>query len=255
MYRIVHKLSRDEYLNPNDTEKYNLGLIYARKDCSNFWKLFYYTFIVIFGYNVLSDLPYSTKTFFGKGEVSVIFKEGFPESHYHIKPDYFNVWYLINLSHQITDFIWLIGIYELQTDFLMMLVHHTCTISLISFSYLSNYSHIGALILFLHDFGDIFVYVARLFLNTRAPEFTKTSSGILLLFVWIYTRIYILAELALVIYMELNVKFNWVLGVMWVILTFLYILHCYWVFLIAKKICNALFVRKYEDTFKVNKKS
>lgn len=205
------------------------------------------------GYYVLSDMEYFPWQLFGKGDFSKCFTAGYPEFVFHTKPKYFNEYYLGALAFHITDLIWLLGVYELQTDFLMMLVHHFCTISLITFSYLTNYSSAGSIIIFLHDFGDIFVYVARIFLNTKAPEFTKTSSGILLLSVWIYTRLFVLAGIIRDIYIGLFMAFNWVIGILLVFLCFLYVLHMYWIFLIFKKICAALFVKKYEDTFKIKK--
>lgn len=230
-----------------------MGLIYAKKNCTNFFKLCYYIFIVIVGYNVLKDLPYLPKSLCGNGEISAMFEGGFPNSFYHKKPQFFNEYYLGTLAFHITDLIWLLWIYELQTDFLMMLVHHICTISLITFSYLSNYSNIGCIIIFLHDFGDIFVYVARIFLNTKAPEFTKVSSGILLLLVWIYTRAYVFGGMILDTYTGISSHFNWVNINLLGFACFLYILHLNWIYLIFKKIMTALFVKKYEDTFKVKK--
>jgi hypothetical protein len=191
----------------------------------------------------------------GTGEISAMFKKGFPDSFFHIKPLYFNIYYLGALAFHITDLIWLIGIYELQTDFLMMLLHHMCTISLITFSYLSNYSNVGSIVLFLHDLGDIFVYIVRIFLNTRAPEILKISSGILLLVIYVYTRIYVFMDLLIEVFKGISTHFNWVNKCLWGFLVFLYILHLYWVFLILKKIFSALFMKTYEDTFKVNKRS
>merc|ERR1711957_1081743 len=87
-----------------------------------------------------------------------------------------------------------------------------------------------------HDFGDIFVYIARIFLNTKAPEWTKGSSAVLLLLVWIYTRIYVLMYIIIDIYIGFSTHFNLVNRTLWSLLCFLFILHCYWVFLIGKKI-------------------
>ena len=236
-----------------DPEKYNIGIIYARKNCTNFFKLIYYTLITIFGIYVLSDQPYFPWQLLGKGEISNCFKGGFPNWIYHQKPDYFNIYYLGVLAFHISDLIWLLFVYELQTDFLMMLVHHICTISLITFSYLTNYSNIGSIIIFLHDFGDIFVYIARIFLNTKAPEFTKSSSGILLLLVWIYTRLFVFGGIINALYIEFSLNHSWINWNILLFLCFLYLLHMYWIYLIFKKICAALFVNKYEDTFKVKK--
>jgi hypothetical protein len=209
--------------------------------------------IAAFGYYVLSQTNYFPRILFGNGELSNCFIGGYPDWIYHKKPDLFNVYYLVALAFHLTDLIWLLWIYELQTDFRMMLVHHICTISLIIFSYLCNYSNLGSVIMFLHDFGDIFVYIARVFLNTRAPEYTKISSGILLLFVWIYTRIYVFRGIIYDIYLGFSMNYNWAIINILAFLCFLYVLHCYWVYLIFKKICAALFIKTYEDTFKVQK--
>jgi hypothetical protein len=253
MYPVFHKLSKEEFLNPDDKEKYKLGLIYAKKNSTNFFKLFYYTLISISGYLVLHNLPYFPKLLFGNGKYSQMFEAGYPDCFYHEKPDYFNIYYLGALAFHITDLIWLLGVYELQSDFLMMVVHHICTISLITFSYLVNYSHAGSIIIFLHDTGDIFVYIARIFLNTKAPEWTKVSSAVLLLLVWIYTRIYVLMFIIIDIYVGFSTHFNLVNRTLWSLLCFLFVLHCYWVFLIGKKIFFAVFAKKYEDTFKLKK--
>jgi hypothetical protein len=253
MVPIFHKLSKKEFLNTEDTEKYKLGLIYAKKNSTNFYKLIYYTIISIIGFYVLYDEPYFPKVLFGNGDMKVIFKLPFPECFYLEKPNYFNLYYLGALAFHVTDLIWLLGVYELQSDFVMMLVHHICTISLITFSYLSNYFHGGSIILFLHDFGDIFSYIARLSMNTSAPEWSKLATGILVLLVWIYTRIYALAFVIWDIYLILRTHWSIVNRILLTLQVFLYILHCFWVYMIFKKILDAVFAKKYSDTFKIKK--
>lgn len=250
---FFHKLSKKEYLNTEDTEKYNIGLIYAKKNATNFFKLCYYIFISCFGYYILKDLDYLPTTLGGSGVFSNMFKDGFDKSFFFAKHEYFNYYYLGALAFHITDLIWLLGIYELQSDFLMMLVHHFCTISLIVFSFLSNHSNYGSIVIFLHDIGDIFVYIARILLYIRVPEFLKVGSGILLLLVWIYTRLYVFADVITGTWTGINLNANWVNLNLVYFLCFLYILHCYWVFLIFKKVCAGIFAKKYEDTFKVKK--
>lgn len=247
--------SKTEYLNPEDTQNYSIGLIYTKKNCTNFFKLCYYLVVVTIGLIVLKDLDYFPVNLGGKGEVSKMFEGGYPHYLFHSKPKYFNYYYLGTLAFHITDLIWLVAVYELQSDFLMMLLHHICTVILITFSYLSNYSNVGCIVLFLHDFTDIFVYITRLFLNTRSKEVVKVSSGILLLLVYLYTRIYVYGDLLIQTYIGLTSHFNWVFQTLWGFLCFLYILHLYWVYLILKKIFTALFMNKYEDSFKVDKKS
>ena len=246
--------SKEEYLNPEDTHNFNIGLIYTKKNCTNFFKLSYYIVVVIIGHYILKQLDYFPKNLLGNGDVSNLFIGGFPSYIFHIKPQLFNYYYLGALAFHLTDLIWLVGVYELQSDFLMMLLHHTCTISLITFSYLSNYTNVGCIVLFLHDFTDIFVYITRIFLNTRTKEIIKVSSGIFLLLIYIYCRIYVFGDLLVKVFYGLISHLNWVNQTLWGFLCFLYVLHLYWVYLILNKIFNALFMNKYEDSFKVNDK-
>lgn len=247
--------SKLEYLNPEDPQNYSIGLIYTKKNCTNFFKLCYYLVVVAIGLWILKDLDYFPVTLGGSGQVSKMFAAGFPEYLFHLKPKFFNYYYLGTLAFHITDLIWLVAVYELQSDFLMMLLHHICTVSLVTFSYLSNYSNVGCIVLFLHDFTDVFVYITRIFLNTRSKEIVKVGSGVLLLVVYLYTRIYVFADLLVKTYNGLSTHFNWVNQTLWGFLCFLYVLHVYWVYLILKKIFTALFMHKYEDSFEVDKKS
>ncbi len=172
---------------------------------------------------------------------------------YHDKPDYFNVFYLVNLSYHCTDLIWLLFIYEMQTDFITMFLHHICTISLIVFSYMTNYSNIGCIVMFLHDFGDIFVYLVRIVINTNAKSIFKIVGAQTLLIVFAYTRIYVFGDL-------LRIMLNdfWFWDVFNITLTsflgFLYVMHIYWVYAILKKLYKAMTADKFEDTYRIKKK-
>jgi len=210
---------------------------------------------VTLGLLVLKDLDYFPVTLGGNGEVSIMFEAGFPGYILHTKPKFFNYYYLGTLAFHITDLIWLIFVYELQSDFRMMLLHHICTVSLITFSYLSNLSNVGCIVLFLHDFTDIFVYITRIFLNTKTKEVVKVSSGILLLLIYLYTRIYVYGDLLVKTYIGFSSHFNWVNHTLLGFLCFLFVLHLHWIYLIFNKIIMALFMNKYEDSFKVDKKS
>jgi hypothetical protein len=45
-------------------------------------------------------------------------------------------------------------------------LHHCTTIFLCVFSYMQNYVRIGHLVYFVHDVGDIFIYGAKIFVDT-----------------------------------------------------------------------------------------
>ena len=79
---------------------------------------------------------------------------------------------MLCLSYFANDFFWLLR-EDKQTDFINMLLHHICTISLIVFSHLVNYSNVGSIVLILHMESDIFVHSTRFLLQTDFPEFIK----------------------------------------------------------------------------------
>ena len=62
-----------------------------------------------------------------------------------------------------------------RSDSLEMMLHHIVTILLILFSYLTNFTRIGASILLLHDAADIFLESAKIFVYTsKAWKKNKT---------------------------------------------------------------------------------
>jgi ceramide synthetase len=136
-----------------------------------------------------------------------------------------------------------------------MLLHHICTISLITFSFLTNYSNVGCVVLFLHDVGDIFVYITRIVINTDASKPIKISTAILLQIVFIYTRLYVFGDLILSIYYGITWGFKWPDTSLTLFLCFLYIMHVNWVYLILKKIFTGLIGGQVEDPAHVKKYS
>ena len=240
-----------KYNDPTDEQNYELGKIYKKKIATNIFKILFYLSMTWFGYSILSELNYFPVELGGTGSFENLFNEGYPKSLFHWKPAYFDMYYMTALGYCLTDLIWLLFIYELQTDFKMMLLHHLCTICLISFSYLTNLSNAGCLVLFLHDVGDIFVYFTRIIINIKIKSFLKIGAGLLLVVVFIYTRIYVLAK---VIYaVAFNITWEWgvEVHVLVIFVCFLYMMHVNWVYLIFKKIYSAMVENKIEDTSNV----
>ncbi len=190
----------------------------------------------------------------GSGQISFIYEKGYPLNKFFWKPEYFAVYYLGGLAFCILDLIWLIFIYERQSDFIQMLLHHFCTISLISFSYLTNCSNIGCIILFLHDVTDIFVYSMRLIVNSDLGSILKITSGLLLVTVFIYLRLYVFYLCIWAVFNLSGTEFGIRSEYIFVLfLTFLYIMHVFWVYQIFKKIYKAIFEDKFEDPGRLKK--
>jgi len=252
---ISESIITRKYLDPSDEVNYQMGKVYIKKLSTNIFKLCFYTFMTIFGYYLLYQLDYFPTTLGGRGNMMKMFEPGYPDMYFHWKPNYFNIYYLTGLGFCLTDLIWLIFVYELQSDFVMMLLHHLCTISLIMFSFLTNYTNIGCIVLFLHDFGDIFVYITRLVINTDAQSYLKISTAVILVVVFIYTRLFVFGTLLYSIWSGMTWGFKWPDTSLFLFLCFLYIMHVNWVYLILKKIVKGLTTDKCEDTASVKKYS
>lgn len=248
---LMYKCLNKKYKNPLDEQNFALGKVYLKKLCTNLFKCLYYISTCIVGYLILSQLDYFPTSLGGYGQMTKMFDPGFPNHYFHWKPEYFNIYYLGQLAYCITDLIWLLFIYEAQTDFLLMLLHHTCTISLISFSYLTNHSNIGCIVLFLHDLADIFVYIIRITINSNLKSIYSILLCVVLIIVYIYTRLYVFMELILNIWTGFNFEWHFVTKCLWGFLCFLYVMHINWIFLLFKRLYLALFKNTLGDTHDV----
>ncbi len=164
------------------------------------------------------------------------------------KPPLFQLYYMLYLAHNLTDIIYLLFVYEKQTDFPLMFMHHSCTISLVFFSHHTNLSNIGANVMVTHDIVDILVYYMRSIINTDVRNIVKTIMGFALLSVYFYTRLFIFGKLIITCYQHNIYGWNMVFSVLWHFMCFLYMIHLYWIYLISKKIYVAIFKGFIDDT-------
>ena len=249
---ITPYILKKQYKNPNDEKNYLLGKMYIRKLATHLYKMIFYTLITLFGYYVLNQTNYFPKSLLGHGYLPNMFSEGYPNDFFHTKPKYFDLYYVINLAYFSVDAIWLLFIDEKQSDFNVMLFHHVCTISLIYFSYITNYSNIGSIVLFLHTESDIFVHLTRLLLQTDAPEMIKNISGVILTINFIYVRQYVFYDVIYTIYFY--TKWNWckITLFLWLFLVFLYLLHISWTIALLAKAWKMVRGVKLTDTWNYN---
>lgn len=192
LQNILYPYLESKYMDINDKVNYDLGLVYKRKLAIGIFKVLYYIFATIIGYFTLKDLNIMPKELYiFNGDISNMTTFVYPEYLLFSKNAFFDFYYLMGISFVITDLIWLLFFYDAQSDFYLMLLHHTLTISLITFSFLFNLSQVGVIVFYLHDLTDIFVYICRLSLNLTIPTKFKIIPALLLFVVWIYARIYL----------------------------------------------------------------
>ena len=249
---FVEKVMKKSYRFPKNEKDRQLGEKYRIRLPIHIFKGSMYIFFTLFGYYVLKDINYFPKSLLGKGWLPNMFIKGYPDSFYLEKPPYFDFYYMFCLSFFISD---LIGLFreDKQTDFINMLLHHVCTISLIVFSHLVHYSNVGSIVLFLHMESDVFVHVTRFFLQTDAPEIIKDINGLFLVFNFIYTRTYVLGDIIYVLYMYVTWKgiIDWFLLIF---LTLIFIMNFNWALMLLQKMFALFMGTKLNDTrdFKVN---
>jgi ceramide synthetase len=249
---FIEKVMKKAYRFPKNEKDRQLGEKYRIRLPIHVFKGSMYIFFTLFGYYVLKDINYFPKSLLGKGWLPNMFIKGYLDSFYLEKPPYFDFYYMFCLSFFISD---LIGLFreDKQTDFINMLLHHVCTISLIVFSHLVHYSNVGSIVLFLHMESDVFVHVTRFFLQTDAPEIIKDVSGLFLVFNFIYTRTFVLGDIIYVLYMYVTWKgvIDWFLLIF---LTLIFIMNFNWALMLLQKMFALFMGTKLNDTrdFKVN---
>jgi hypothetical protein len=242
--------SRYKHADGSPTEE---AQIYANKIRSNTFKTVYNLFIVIFGYFVLSQLKYYPKEFFGEGDLKRIFEDKYPDFYFHDKPKYFDFLYMMNLCYYLTDLIWLVWISEPTSDYNLMIIHHVSTILLIFFSFWTNTSNIGSMIFYLHNIGNVVVYMIRVLMYSELSTIIKGAMTVGLIAVWIYTRLFVFGKLILLTWYDLT---NWsiVIYFLWPLAVILYILHVYWVYEILKKLQLLIKTNTVEDVSKIKQR-
>ena len=254
--KVCEKIMKKAYRFPTTEKDRENGKKYKYKLPNHIFKGIMYFILTVFGYCILKDLNYFPKSLLGKGWLPNMFIKGYPNSFYLEKPPLFDFYYMLCLSFFTSDFIWLLLINDKQTDFINMLLHHICTITLIIFSHLVHYSNVGSIVLLLHLETDIFVHLTRFFLQIEIPEIIKDITGILLVFNFLYVRIYVLGDVIYVLYNYVTWK-----GVVdWFLLIFLliiYLMHINWAIMLLQKMFGLCFGKKLTDTseYKLKNKS
>ena len=253
---ICEKVMKKSYRFPKTEKDRELGEKYRIRLPIHIFKGSMYLLLTLFGYYVLTDFNYFPKSLLGKGSLPNMFIDGYPNSFYLNKPPFFDFYYMFCLSYFVSDFIWLIG-EDKQTDFINMLLHHICAISLIVFSHIVNYSNVGSIVLLLHMESDIFVHSTRFLLQTEFPEIIKNISGLTLTFNFLYVRVYVLGDIIRVLYVYITWKgvIDWFLIIF---LSIIYLMHINWAIMLLQKMFALCFGTRLYDTreykISINKK-
>ena len=131
------------------------------------------------------------------------------------------------------------ALHPIRNDFIEMMLHHIVTLFLYGFSYLINMTASGSVIMFLHDWADIFTSFVRCFSETTLTALTLTSTFGMTVS-WAYTRLIIFPQVILYscfsgvdIYQNAGFIGDKFLGCLLIVL---YILHIYWFIILIRSI-------------------
>ena len=258
---LVESCLAKKYKYPKNEEMKKLATIYRHKLARHIYKSSFYFGITIYGYYVLHNLPYFPKSMLGNGYMPNMFLKGYPDSYFYERSPDLILYYNINLAFFVNDFIFLF-IMERQSDFIKMLLHHICTISLIIFSFIINYLNVGTLVLFCHMESDILLHITRFLLQTDNHIAIVGFIGIVFTINYIYMRQFVLGQIIYTLYKYVSWKWTIVDTTLWLFLVILYTLHLHWSYILVSKTVELLVTKKpivddvnYDKLIKGNNKT
>jgi hypothetical protein len=213
-------------------------------------KFLHYLILTIHSYFIYDKLDFFPKELFGHGKMNNLYINGFHSLALFTRPKYFDFHYYINLAYTFTDLFCVVFIYDKQTDILVMTFHHFCTIILVVFSYYNHFDSIGSIVLYLHNFSDIFVYLGRSLLYSKVPGIFKKMFSVCLLSSFTYCRLFVYGKLIYGYSIHVNWETFYLHKAFLVALVSLYILHCTWTYKLVRIAYNSITKSKFEDSRK-----
>lgn len=253
---IVHQLFK--YLTVDKLEKFLSKrysteeiLIYKNKVSTNIIKLILYLSSTILGYYALKDLSFFPWYLGGSGEYKSMFAKGYPDYLFFEKTILFDFYYNFNLAFAIFD-TYILLTYPLQSDFLLMVLHHLVTFNLVVFSFLTNFSNIGCVVYFIHYSGDILSQMVRICIHLNIPGVICCYLTMVFLAVFIYTRLFVFGDLiyhtfSFVLFKDFSIYSLYLCCFLGVLM----MLNIIWIVLISKKVINFIFTGKVEEIYKI----
>ncbi|XP_061097433.1 ceramide synthase 2-like [Conger conger] len=204
---------------------------YTRKFCEACWRFAFYMLAFSAGLAVMIDAPW----FWDQRECW----NGYPlqtisEAHY---------WYYMTELAFYWSLLLCVSVDIKRKDFKEQIVHHIATISLLGFSYCSNYVRVGTLVMLVHDTSDFLLESAKMF---NYAKWRKTCDSLFFIFtlVFLVTRLLVFPSkviyTTLVLSMEVFTPF---FGYYFfnALLLVLQALHVFWAWLILRMVYKFMF--------------
>jgi len=152
-------------------------------------------FINAYGYHVLSQtdfLPYMLGGKYNADWSKIHSDYPFLTKGANLKQ--LRYYYLITLGYHFNStraVFWSYYNGKNKNDWIEMLLHHMITVVLYMFSYMLCLTKLGSLVMFLHDWADIWTPLTKMFVETTYK--TPAIIGAALLWIsWVYSRLIVL---------------------------------------------------------------
>lgn len=174
------------------------------------------------------------------------------------RSEFVQMYYMQALGFYASALVFLVAYDTRRSDFVQLFIHHIVTVGLVWVSHIYGYTRVGALIIALHDLGDIFLYGAT---TLNKLKFAGLDTAVFAVFAVTFyvTRLVVFPRL---VYGVLVESFQYLLYidsgfnewgkyfetalVHWasfaVMLNTLILLHCFWFVLILRMIYREVFL-------------
>jgi len=205
----------------------------VQRCCEAIFKCIYYVGMTAWGFQILSGKPWVPWVLGGHGDTRRCWTDG---PSLQALPDDLRQFYLTAVGFHFSEVLMHMS-ESRHPDFWEMLLHHTLTCFLVSFSYLLNYTRIGSLVMLLHGATDIFIYLSKAVVDTTNVRLIVVSY-FLLVAAYAWFRIYVFPAYIMRSAWIESIQANGEKLPGWGFLNFalcaLLILHMYWFGLIIK---------------------
>ncbi|PFH33391.1 longevity-assurance protein (LAG1) domain-containing protein [Besnoitia besnoiti] len=155
------------------------------------FKAVYFLAIAFFAFYYLHNETWWPRLLGGKGNEDALFND-YPNQESH---PFTHIYFYISAGYHLACFVSLLLSPKLP-DFFETLLPCVCAMLLIFFSYLGNFLRVGSIILFCHDFCDIFSCGCKVFVDTRHKAVTFSLFACLV-GAWGYLRLFAFPAAAL----------------------------------------------------------
>lgn len=154
--------------------------------CDAIFKCIYYITMTTWGFAILRGEPWVPRALGGSGATRFCWTDGYP---FQAVPPDLRRFYLTAIGYHLSEAA-MILMEAQKPDFWEMLLHHTLSCSLVSYSYMLNYVRVGSLVLLLHGATDVLVYASKAFVDTTNTRVTVASYvGLIITYAWF--RVYV----------------------------------------------------------------